>query len=132
MKKIDIACLVDDDPIYIFATKKVMKMANFCNSFLVFHNGKEALDSLSAILSAGVQMPDIILLDLNMPVMDGWQFLDEFIKIHLEKKITIYIVTSSINPEDLERAREYENVQNYIIKPVTEKTLYEILDDYQE
>lgn len=131
MKKIDIACLVDDDPIYIFATKKVMQMSNFCNSFLIFHNGKEALDSLSAILSAGAQMPDVILLDLNMPVMDGWQFLDEFLKIKPPKKITIYIVTSSIDPDDITRAKAYENVQDYLVKPITEKSLQEILVDFQ-
>lgn len=131
MKKIDIACLVDDDPVYLFATRKVMQMAGFCNSFLVFHNGREALDSLIVIIKAGAQMPDVILLDLNMPVMDGWEFLDEFIKIQLERKITIYVVTSSINPEDIDRVKAYENVQNYIIKPVTEKTLHEILNDFQ-
>lgn len=131
MKKIDIACLVDDDPIYIFATKKVMQMSNFCNSFLIFHNGKEALDSLGAILSAGAQMPDVILLDLNMPVMDGWQFLDEFVKIKPPKKITIYIVTSSIDPDDITRAKAYENVQDYLVKPITEKSLQEILVDFQ-
>lgn len=131
MKKIDIACIVDDDPIYIFATKKVMQMADFCNSFLIFHNGKEALDSLVAILSSGAQMPDVILLDLNMPVMDGWQFLDEFVNIKPPKKITIYIVTSSIDPDDIIRAKAYENVQDYLVKPVTEKSLQEILTDFQ-
>lgn len=129
-KKIDIACIVDDDPIYIFATKKVMRMAGFCESFLVFSNGKEALDSLSAIVLAGAKMPDVILLDLNMPVMDGWQFLDEFTRIQPAKKITIYIVSSSIDPEDVERAKAYEDVHNYIVKPVTEKSLIDIMTDF--
>jgi len=131
MRKIDIACIVDDDPIYIFATRKIMKMAGFCNSFLVFHNGKEALDNLKAIIKAGDQVPDIILLDLNMPIMDGWQFLDEFVKVQHDKVITIYIVTSSIDPEDIKRAKSYEMVNNYVIKPVTEKKLQEILEDFQ-
>lgn len=130
-KKIDIACIVDDDPIYVFATKKIMRMADFCESFLVFSNGKEALDSLSAIVLAGAKMPDVILLDLNMPVMDGWQFLDEFTQIKPAKKITIYIVSSSIDPEDVERAKTYEDVHNYIIKPVTEKSLLDIMSDFK-
>ena len=130
-KKIDIACIVDDDPIYVFATKKVMRMADFCESFLVFSNGKEALESLSAIILAGAKMPEVILLDLNMPVMDGWQFLDEFTRIQPPKKITIYIVTSSIDPEDVERAKAYADVHNYIVKPVTEKSLMDILQDYK-
>lgn len=130
-KKIDIACIVDDDPIYVFATKKVMRMAGFCESFLVFKNGKEALESLSAIVLEGSKMPEVILLDLNMPVMDGWQFLDEFTQIQPPQKITIYIVTSSINPEDVERAKAYEDVANYIVKPVSEKSLYDILEDFK-
>ncbi len=131
MRKIDVACIVDDDPIYIFATRKIMKMAGFCNSFLVFHNGKEALDNLQAIIKSGSQVPDIILLDLNMPIMDGWQFLDEFVKVQHDKVITIYIVTSSIDPDDIKRAKSYEMVNNYVIKPVTEKKLQEILHDFQ-
>lgn len=127
MEKIDIACIVDDDPIFIFATKKVMQMAGFCNSFMIFRNGKEALDGLTAIVNSGSILPDVLLLDLNMPIMDGWQFLDEFIKIKLPRTTTIYIVSSSIDPEDMERATQYEQVENYIIKPVTQKSLTEIL-----
>lgn len=130
--RIDIACLVDDDPVYIFATKKVMTMANFCNSFLVFNNGREALDSLIAIMQSGAKMPDVILLDVNMPVMDGWQFLDEFIKVKPLQKTIIYIVTSSIDPEDIQRAKSYSEVSDYIVKPVTEKTLHNILSDFQQ
>lgn len=130
--RIDIACLVDDDPVYIFATKKVMTMANFCNSFLVFNNGREALDSLIAIMQSGAKMPDVILLDVNMPVMDGWQFMDEFIKVKPLQKTIIYIVTSSIDPEDIQRAKSYSEVSDYIVKPVTEKTLHNILSDFQQ
>lgn len=129
MEKIDVACIVDDDPIFVFAAKKVMQMAKFSRSFLVFQNGKEALDSLISAVNSGGVLPDIILLDLNMPVMDGWQFLDEFINVGLPREITIYVVSSSIDPEDIKRAEQYKEVKNYIIKPVTEKTLQTILAD---
>lgn len=129
MKKIDIACIVDDDPIYVLATKKVMDIAGFSNSIMVFTNGKIALDSLHAIIKEKAQMPDVILLDLNMPVMDGWEFLDEFIKIEQSNKTTIFIVSSSINPEDITRAKTYENVKNYIIKPITDKALEKIMKE---
>ena len=92
MKKVDIACIIDDDPIFVFGTKKILELANFCNSFMVFQNGEEALNNLKPIVeSGGPSIPDIILLDLNMPIMDGWQFLEEFTKIPSEQQILIYI-----------------------------------------
>lgn len=118
-KKVEIACIIDDDPIYVFGTKRLMQMANFCESFLIFTNGKEALDKLKAIIVNGEVLPDIILLDINMPVMDGWDFLDEFTKIPSRKKIIIYIVTSSIDPADVNKAKQYEYVSNYLVKPIT-------------
>ncbi|SDS30350.1 response regulator [Christiangramia echinicola] len=128
MNKVDIACIIDDDPIFVFGTKKIMKLANFCNSFLVFHNGEEALNHLKPIIeSNNDSLPDVILLDLNMPVMDGWEFLDEFIKIPCEKEITIYIVTSSIDPMDFDRAKDYDNISNYLIKPISSQKLQEIM-----
>ena len=129
MKKIDIACIIDDDPIFVFGTKRIMQIANFCNGFLVFHNGKEAYDNLRAIILAGEKLPDLILLDLNMPIWDGWHFLDEFTQIPIEKPVTLYIVTSSIDPEDTERAKSYEIVSNYLVKPIKMDDLKKIMAD---
>ncbi|MFL1897123.1 response regulator [Aquimarina sp. 2-A2] len=131
MKKIDLACIVDDDPIFVFGIKKVMELANFCNGFLVFKNGREALDKLKAIISSGEKLPDILLLDLNMPILDGWQFLEEFTKIPCSKKITIYIVTSSVDPQDVAKAKSYELVSDYIVKPISVKRLKEILKEFE-
>jgi CheY-like chemotaxis protein len=131
MKKIEIACIIDDDPIYVFCTKRIMALADFCESFLIFHNGKEALDRLSAIIKNDEHLPEVILLDLNMPVMDGWEFLEEFTKIPVSKQVTIYIVTSSIDPEDVQKAKQYENVNNYIVKPVTVEMLKDILKNFE-
>ncbi|MFZ6052644.1 response regulator [Halocola ammonii] len=129
MKKIDIACIIDDDPIYVFGAKRVMELADFCKSYLIFHNGEDALNQLSALIEKGDQeaLPDLILLDLNMPIMDGWQFLEEFSRIPCCKKITIFIVSSSVNPSDIEKAKEYSQVSDYLIKPVTMQRLKEVL-----
>lgn len=131
MKKIDIACIIDDDPIFVYGQKKIMLLANFCKGFLVFHNGKEALDYLKPILEKGEKTPDIILLDINMPVMDGWEFLDHFTKISTKQIIKIYLVTSSINPADKQRAKEYEKVSNFIVKPISADQLNQISDDFE-
>jgi len=130
MKKIDIACIIDDDPIFVFGAKRMMELADFCNGFMVFQDGRKALDGLSAIVASGNNLPELILLDLNMPVMDGWQFLDEFTKIKTDKRITLYIVSSSIDNEDFKKAETYEVVSNYIVKPITMDALKDILEDF--
>jgi len=129
MKKIDITCIVDDDPIFIFGAKRMMELSNFCNSFMIFKNGKEAIDNLKPIMQSGENIPDVILLDINMPIMDGWQFLDEFTTIESHKQITIYIVSSSIDPMDINRVKRYESVSNYIVKPISIDTLKQISVD---
>jgi len=129
MKKIDVACIIDDDPIFIFGAKRMMELANFCNSFMVFNNGQEAINNLKPIMLTGEKIPEVILLDINMPIMDGWQFLDEFIQIESHKEVTIYIVSSSIDPADLQRAKKYESISNYVVKPITAETLKNILQE---
>jgi CheY-like chemotaxis protein len=61
--------------------------------------------------------------------MDGWQFLDEFIRIKTKKTIKVYIVSSSVNPVDLERAKTYNMVSNYIVKPISREKLYSITEE---
>lgn len=127
MKKIELACIIDDDPIYIFGTKRMMEIANYCEKFLVFENGKEAINGLASILSSNAKLPEVIFLDLNMPVMDGWDFLEEFGKIHAPQNVVIYILTSSIDPADTERAKQYSNVDSYLVKPLTLNKLKELM-----
>lgn len=129
MKTIDLACIIDDDQVYIFAIKRMIKLSNFCKSFMIYNNGAEALDNLKAIIDSGKNIPDVILLDINMPIMDGWQFLDEFIKIEASKLITVYMVSSSIDPVDINKAKTYENVSNYIVKPISIDMLNTIAEE---
>lgn len=128
MKKIDLACLIEDDPIHVFLTKKYIDMIGKIKNLMICNNGKEAFDKLSAIIKAGESLPELILLDLNMPIWNGWQFLDEFTKIPIDQKIVIYILTSSTNAEDLKRAEEYNLRSNYLIKPITLDSLKKALE----
>lgn len=128
-KKIDVACIIDDDEIFVFGAKKIMQLANFCNSIMVFQNGREAFDALKPIILAGENIPEVVLLDLNMPVMDGWEFLDELTTVECPKEMLIYIVTSSIDAADTARAERYSQVSNYMVKPISFEHLQDILEE---
>lgn len=123
MNKFNMACIIDDDPAFTFLTKEIMEMTDFCTDLLVYKNGQEAVSGLTEIIKSGGILPDVILLDLNMPIMDGWEFLDEFADTLNERDVTIFIVTSSVNPTDHEKANNYQSVTDYIEKPVTEESL---------
>jgi len=119
---IKLSCIIDDDEVYINLIKKIIDVKNLSENLLVFKNGQEALDHFRPIMENINEeaFPEIILLDLNMPVMDGWNFLNEFTQIKLNSKIktTLYIVSSSINPYDVAKAKSYSLVTDYLIKPV--------------
>ena len=129
MKRPDIACIIDDDKIFTYILSRQMKGVEFCKNLLVFHNGLEALKYLKPILESPESLPDVILLDLNMPVMDGWQFLDEFVKFKVSKKVTLYIISSSIDSADHEKAKQYEAVSHFYIKPISQGDLIEMLEE---
>jgi len=131
MSKLKIACIIDDDPIFIFGLKKVMNSVDFAEEVLVYKNGEDALENLIAIKGDKEALPEVILLDLNMPIMDGWQFLDEFTQVKVDKKITVYIVSSSIDPLDYEKTKKYSHIENYIIKPVQTDDLKTILKSFK-
>jgi len=120
MKKIDTICIIDDDEIYQLFTKKAIQKLDISKRTLSFYNGEEAIQYIKTLIDTEEHLPDIILLDINMPFMDGWQFMDEFMKIKekLKQKTTIYIVSSSIAPTDKSRAVSYEEISGYISKPV--------------
>ena len=132
MKKIDIACLIDDDKMFTYLISKQMKTINFCDGILIFNDGLDALKYLEPVIESPDSLPSVILLDLNMPVLDGWQFLDEFIKFKPAKKITIYIVSSSIDQNDHRKAANYSGVSKFYVKPITKQHLNTMLEDLAE
>jgi CheY-like chemotaxis protein len=119
-------CIIDDDPIYVFTASKTLRSLALCEEILVYTDGKEAFTGLSQLIAENGQLPDIILLDINMPVWDGWDFLNEFSKVKAGRKIPIFIVSSSDHPDDLDRAGKNEAVRSVITKPLTKEMLQRV------
>jgi CheY-like chemotaxis protein len=128
MNKIKTLGIVDDDEIYTFLVKKTIEQTNLVDTIKVFGNGLDAIVFLKKNAANRDTLPEIILLDLSMPVMDGWEFLEEYILVSpkLGRKITIYIISSSISPFDIDRAKNISFVTDFIIKPVSKEKLIEI------
>lgn len=122
MININTIYIIDDDAITIFGIKKILKRTVLCNTIFDFENGAQALKSIQCNFTEKGTTPDVIFLDLNMPIMDGWQFLEALLKIPFEKKLIINIVTSSIDPADAETWKIFktktQHQLNFKVKPI--------------
>ena len=122
-------CLIDDDNIYQFAAKRMIELVDPLKRVITFFDGAQALRYFSQQELSREQLPDIIFLDINMPLMNGWDFLDAFTSLHhqIAKNIKIYMVSSSVSETDKEKSRSYEIVKDYIHKPLMKDTLQKVL-----
>lgn len=114
--------VVDDDKIFHFIIKKLLISNNINVEPEFFENGLQAIEGIKNKLDRDEAPPDLILLDINMPILDGWQFLEEFklLKERIEKEIIIYIISSSDNTFDRSRAKDFKDeIKDYYLKPIT-------------
>ncbi|RCW92790.1 response regulator [Winogradskyella arenosi] len=127
-------CVIDDDDIYQFTITKILSSIKMNKKILLFSDGEEALDFMIDNLYSDSELPDVIFLDINMPIMDGFQFMEEYVKLKpkLNKEITIYMVSSSVDPVDIAKAKSISDISDYIIKPIKVKQLKAIMADLQE
>ncbi len=128
MNKILVA-LVDDDRIYQFTTERMLQRLGVEIGFMWFKDGEEALGYLADHSQESEKLPDVLIVDINMPYMDGWQFLDAFsaLRMKCSKNIDIYMVSSSNDDRDAKRALTTEGVRDYVEKPITREKLALIL-----
>lgn len=136
MKKINCILLVDDDESDNFFHSLTINDADICHQIKVVTDGRHALDymirSADPALADEYPKPDIIFLDINMPRVDGFEFLEEYHKLDKEIKsdIVIIMLTTSLSPYDLERAKESILIKEFKNKPLTPEMLQEIVNKY--
>jgi CheY-like chemotaxis protein len=122
-------CLIDDDKVYQFTSKMILEATQLTSRIITFFNGQEAIEFFLAPENQQIDiLPDVIFLDINMPIMNGWNFLEAFDKLasDLPKKIIIYVVSSSVDESDMERSKSFDSVTDYVIKPIN-KEKYRLL-----
>lgn len=108
---------IDDDPLSNKFNTMLIRKIHPDVEIVTFINAEEALTELR---DAAAPKPEVIFLDLNMPVMNGWDFMDEFKKLDL--KIEIVILTSSNDASDKKKAKEHKEVKDFVVKPLTKET----------
>jgi CheY-like chemotaxis protein len=115
--------LIDDNYIDNFVTRRILEGGNFAEEVIVSQSAADAIDSLRA----GSVKPDVIFLDIRMPVMGGFEFLQEYDKLEIDgkKAIKIFMLSSSLDPTDLKKSSNNKYITQFIHKPITQK----ILDD---
>lgn len=122
--KISCLCIIEDDPIQIFIQQNFVNKTGLVEELLIFKNGSEAMEGLKQRASF---MPEVIFLDLNMPIWDGWIFLSEFQKLPRSNESAVYILTSSANFQDSEKAKEFQLEDRLLLKPLSFESLVDIL-----
>jgi len=122
--------LVDDDKIFNMLSSKTLQRIGHVKEVHTAINGKEAIDLINEYFQGSSTLPDIIQLDLNMPIMDGFEFIHAFQRLNIAGKenVKIIIVTSSQDPKDLDRAKSL-GITQYLTKPISEKTLWNAINN---
>lgn len=117
--------LVDDNEIDNIINEKIIEANSFADSILVFQTGQEALDYLKSHQDNEDALPEIVFLDINMPIMDGFQFLEDFENFSdtVLTKCKIIMLSSSISPKDIDRAASSRYVKKYLNKPLNARYL---------
>ncbi|HET7179602.1 MAG TPA: response regulator [Chryseosolibacter sp.] len=130
-KKYRTVMLIDDNEIDNLINQKMIEAASIAENIYTHTGAKSAIEFLRNMEKLDVAaevLPDVIFLDIDMPLMDGFQFLDEFEKLSdvTKKKCRIVMLTSSINPQDFNRSKKYDNVKLYLNKPLSHDSIVKL------
>lgn len=132
-KKINNILLVDDDTVNNFIVINTLNKLDITENVDSVLNGADGIEYIKNMIDNNPQLiPSIIFLDINMPVMDGWEFLEEFEKFaeDIKKQCKIYMVSSSVYEDDISKSKHYSSVIDFISKPLMREKIMDIYNEY--
>jgi CheY-like chemotaxis protein len=131
-KRLACILLVDDDPDDNYIHQLVIEGWGHCDQVRIAENGPDALAYLTNTTAPGYCRPEVILLDINMPGMNGFEFLEEYhlLAEQLKSNVVVMMLTTSLNPSDINRAGQYNEVTGYRNKPLTKAMLDEVIVEH--
>jgi len=134
MTRIERVLLVDDDTVTNMLHSRVIERSGLVDRIEVATDGQEALDILDRDIAAGDPLPELIFLDINMPVMSGFEFLEEYAKLDIsaEEQLVIVMLSTTLLPADHRRAEADPNVHSFCDKPLRLENLIETIEAYHQ
>ncbi|WP_442588967.1 response regulator [Pedobacter sp. AW31-3R] len=123
--------VIDDDDINIFIIKKIVEKTGYDAQMVSKTNGQLAIDYIKELIDNQQPLPHLILIDINMPVLNGWEFLEAYEALSIEDSIDMYMLSSSVYENDIEKAKTYKTVKGFISKPLSIERLIELFEDKQ-
>jgi CheY-like chemotaxis protein len=119
--------VIDDDDINIFIIKKIVAKTGYDVEMVAKNNGQLAIDYLATLEDGSEKFPHLMLIDINMPILNGWEFLEAYDQLRLKQKPDMYMLSSSVYENDIEKAKTYQKIKGFISKPLSIERLSELL-----
>ena len=130
--KLNCVLLIDDDESTNMLNEMAVRFADCTEKIVAVQSGQAALDYLTSKEDDNHPHPDLIFLDINMPAMNGWEFIEEYNKLNKQEqgKVIVVMLTTSLNPDDKEKADKISSIDEFMNKPLKETMISDVIDKY--